>query len=54
MPLGTEVGGLEAGDIVLHGDPAPLYGKGHSSQKQWSTLKIMQNIATRNMLFNLV
>ena len=30
MPLGTEVG-LGRGDIVLHGDPAPLPKKEHSS-----------------------
>jgi len=28
MPLATDVG-LGPGDIVLGGDPAPPYGKGH-------------------------
>ena len=30
MPLSTEVG-LDPGDIVLDGAPAPTCGKGHSS-----------------------
>ena len=36
MPLGTEAG-LSAGNIVLDGDPAPAYGKGHSSFMRFSS-----------------
>ena len=35
MKLGVQVG-LGPGDIVLDGDPAPLYPKGHSSPPHFS------------------
>ena len=44
MPLGTEVV-LGPGRIVLHGDPAPPHGKGHSSPP--ATFRPMSTVAKR-------